>query len=166
MKPELQAIYDANKRDFWHLTPAQLMSLTLWAETRGEPRDGKIAVASVIIERVNHRDWDGHTVQEVCLWPKQFSCFNPDDVQRPKLVNMAQNFEASILVDVQFEICYDIAQGILGNTIPLDYDIRRTNCCQYLNPKTAAKTRAKWIAAGMKSIKVICNHEFFTEPKR
>ncbi|MGB5217102.1 MAG: cell wall hydrolase [Smithella sp.] len=161
MRKDLKLIYNANLRDFGHLPDDEIMAITLWAETRGEPRDGKIAVASVIIERVNHRDWDGHTVQEVCLWPKQFSCFNPDDPQRPKLVNMAQNFGASILVDVQFEICYEIASGILGNTIPRDPDIVRWHCCQYLNPVTAAKTRAKWLAAGMKSLKVVGNHEFF-----
>lgn len=40
MKPELQKIYDANLRDFGHLDQKQIMALTIWAETRGEPRDG------------------------------------------------------------------------------------------------------------------------------
>lgn len=139
------------------------MALTLWAEARGEPEAGKIAVASVIIERVDRRKWDGESVREVCLWPKQFSCFNPDDKQRPKLMGMAQHFEASLLVDVQLKECYRIASGILGNTIPRDFDIMRTHCCQYLNPKTAAKTRVNWLAGGMRSLKIVGRHEFFTE---
>lgn len=162
MKPELQAIYDANQRDFWHLTPAQLMGITLWAEARGESEAGKIAVASVIIERVNHRKWDGESVHEVCLWPMQFSCFNPSDVQRPRLVEFSQAFKDNIIL-WKIEKCYDISVGILSNTIHRDIDIMRAHCCQYLNPVTAAKTRKKWLAAGMKSLKVVGAHEFFSE---
>lgn len=163
MKQELIKIYAENVRDFGHLTPAQIMALTLWAETRGEPEAGKIAVASVIIERVNRRKWDGESVREVCLWPKQFSCFNPDDKQRQNMVNFAKDFDAAIIIDSALKECYDIAHGILSGVIQKDFDIMRTHCCQYLNPKTAAKARAKWLAAGMRLIKAAGNHEFFAE---
>ncbi len=166
MKPGLQKIYDANIRDFSHLSPAQLMAITLWAEARGEPRDGKISVASVILERVNHRGWDGKSIHEVCLWPRQFSCFNPDDIQRPKLVKFAKDIDFSISNDKILKECYDISNGILTGNIQRDFDIMRTHCCQYLNAVTAAKTRAKWIAAGIKSLKIVGRHEFFAEPKR
>jgi len=49
--------------------------LTLWAECRGEPIEGQVAVAAVIRNRVGKRF--GASYKAVCLAPKQFSCWNP-----------------------------------------------------------------------------------------
>lgn len=44
---------------FGHLVDSQIMGLTIYGEARGELTAGKIAVGSIILERVDHRDWDG-----------------------------------------------------------------------------------------------------------
>lgn len=53
-----------------------ILALTIWAEARGEPVDGQIAVACVVRNRLRGGRW-----RDVCLAPEQFSCFNevPDD---------------------------------------------------------------------------------------
>ncbi len=50
----------------------QIALRTMWQEARGEPADGKQAVAHVILNRLKDGRW-GHTLASVCLWPHQFS---------------------------------------------------------------------------------------------
>lgn len=52
---------------------ANIISYTLYAEARGEPVDGKIAVASVIKTRSIRSK---KSLAEVCMQSKQFSCWN------------------------------------------------------------------------------------------
>ena len=49
---------------------------TLWGEARGEPDEGKAAVAWVIRNRAAKT---GKRLAEICLAPWQFSCWNPAD---------------------------------------------------------------------------------------
>ena len=58
---------------------------TIWAEARGEPLDGQIAVANVILNRARQGGWWGDDVAGVCCKPKQFSCWNDGDPNRAKL---------------------------------------------------------------------------------
>ncbi len=60
------------------------ISLCLYHEARGEPRNGQIAVAHVIMNRAIKR---GMSVKEIILQPHQFSWVNdnrPDNVQNHK----------------------------------------------------------------------------------
>ena len=50
-----------------------IIALTLMAEARGETSEGRRAVASVIWHRAHERN---QTWEDVCLAPKQFSCWN------------------------------------------------------------------------------------------
>lgn len=111
MKPALQAIYDQNIDDFGHLEPDQIMGMTIYAEARGEARYGRIAVGTVILERVDHRDWDGKTIEEVCLMPYQFSCYLPSDINRPMLKAIANSFSDYYEKSKPFCDCYEIARG-------------------------------------------------------
>jgi spore germination cell wall hydrolase CwlJ-like protein len=159
MKPAYQKIYDQNMADFGHLKDDQIMGLTIYAEARGEPREGKIGVGSTILERVEHRDWDGKTIMEVCLWPYQFSCYLPSDPNRGGLLNIAQNprnFYPGGKTLKTLRDCVDIARWMIAGTTP-----KNTTALQYLNPLTAAKTKGKWLAAGMKVVMKIGNHEWF-----
>jgi len=54
-------------------TAARIISYTLYAEARGEPFKGKMAVASVIQTRARRAD---SSFVEICLKDKQFSCWN------------------------------------------------------------------------------------------
>ncbi len=51
----------------------QIIALTLLAEARGEGVEGMEAVAMVIKQRMANRQ---QTASQVCLAPKQFSCWN------------------------------------------------------------------------------------------
>ena len=51
----------------------QIIALTLLAEARGEGTEGMQAVAMVIKQRMANRK---QTASQVCLAPKQFSCWN------------------------------------------------------------------------------------------
>lgn len=69
------------------LSDLDIMALTVFGESRGEIADGKKAVAWVIRNRADHPRWWGHCLREVCLMPYQFSCWLPDDPNRPVLLD-------------------------------------------------------------------------------
>ena len=146
---------------FLKLDEKQVMGLTIYGEARGEPIEGKIAVGTVILERVDHRDWDGTTVKEVCLKRRQFSCYNEFDKEYGKMLHIAENWDASIATDFCLMNCYTVAVGLLSGKIPRDPVLSKAHVCQYLNPKWAEPTREAWIKSGMKVVATIKNHEFF-----
>ena len=59
----------------WQLLTA---ARTLWQEARGEPEEGRKAVAHVLWNRVKAGRWGG-TLASVCLWRAQFSGWLPAD---------------------------------------------------------------------------------------
>lgn len=71
--------------------PAEvLLTILVWGEARGEPDQGKLAVAEVVRNRVEHPrrwpdDWNG-----VMLQRKHFSIFNPGN---PSLGSLHDLFE-------------------------------------------------------------------------
>jgi spore germination cell wall hydrolase CwlJ-like protein len=65
--------------------PIDILARTIWGEARGEPPGGMEAVAAVVLNRAAHPRWWGHDIAGVCLCPRQFSCWNADDPNRPKL---------------------------------------------------------------------------------
>lgn len=94
-------------------TPFTILSLTVWGEARGEfKKHGQMAldaIAHVVKNRVKlQRKSFGLTVVEVCLKPRQFSCWNPTDPNRDKLL--------SIKNDAIWRRCVDAALGALNGT--------------------------------------------------
>lgn len=65
------------------LSAADLLAAvrTVYGEARGESIEGQIAVAWVIRNRADWvvPSWWGHTVEQVCIKPFQFSCWNAND---------------------------------------------------------------------------------------
>ena len=141
---------------FSHLSEPQIMALTIYGEARGETREGKIAVGSVILERVEHRPWDGKTLHEVCLMPYQFSCFLPADPNFKALKLIAEDWDTKIARSKVMSECYSIASGLMDGTIPRTPIIAEKNVCQY---KTKA-AKAAW-ADKMERVAVIGHHEFY-----
>jgi spore germination cell wall hydrolase CwlJ-like protein len=152
-----------HKTIFLALTDWQLMGLCIEREASGEPREGKIDVGTVILERVDHRDWDGKTIREVILKPWQFSWTMPEAGKDyyDESVYAASHWAEQYEDDKTLKECCDIAKGMLQGDIPRDPILAAAHCCQYLNPKVAAATKAKWLKAGMKVIKKTGNHEFY-----
>ena len=62
-----------------------IFAKTIWAEARGEPLEGQIAVANVILNRARQGGWWGDDIAEVCCKPKQFSCWNGGDPNRARM---------------------------------------------------------------------------------
>lgn len=91
-----------------------IVALTLWGECRGEPVEGKIAVACVIRNRVKAgRFGKGYT--GVCLKRWQFSCWLPE--------GGAENYAALQAEQARYQIgdigptlreCLWIAEGVIG----------------------------------------------------
>jgi N-acetylmuramoyl-L-alanine amidase len=61
------------------------LARTLWGEAEGEGEVGMVAVAHVILNRQRAGGWFGATVAEVCLKPRQFSCWNMDSPRAEKM---------------------------------------------------------------------------------
>ena len=75
-------------------TQAGIVANTIYAESRGESKAGRYAVASVIWNR--HKA-SGKSLEAVCLAHKQFSCFN-NGVYRPEPIDER---EAAILAEFE-----------------------------------------------------------------
>lgn len=63
------------------LATDQVLAVTLYGEARSEPVEGRIAVASVVMNRVKAGRF-GHDARAVCLAPMQFSCWQPKGGQK------------------------------------------------------------------------------------
>lgn len=92
-----------------------VVARTLWGEARGEPDDGKAAVAWVIRNRAGRtafaRTFVGQAgaAAAVCQAPWQFSCWNESDPNRAKLLVLKR---ADMANEMQ------IARLVLDGTIP------------------------------------------------
>lgn len=143
---------------FLKLSEKQIMALTIYGEARGESVEGKVAVGSVILERVEHRNWDGKTIHEVCLKPWQFSCFNHGDPNRGKLLNIAEMWDEAMAVNPALNDCYCIASGLIDGYVPRTKEIADSHATQYLTVGCDAAWERE-----MKKVAVIGRHEFYSE---
>lgn len=74
---------------------------TIWGEARGEGSIGMQAVAAVIqnrlkIAKAKGKFWWGNSVIEICQKPYQFSCWNRDDPNYRKILNVDQRDPAFV----------------------------------------------------------------------
>ncbi len=97
-----------------------ILARTIYGEARGEPIDGKIAVANVVLNRTriaqelfkergkvfSHLFGNG-TVAGACLRPYQFSCWNEKDPNSEKV----KKIKAS---DLYFAECITVAKMALA----------------------------------------------------
>lgn len=90
----------------WQMYGRVLLALTIWREARGEPFDGKMAVAHSIKNRVDHPSWWGNDIISVLTKKWQYSSLtDPNDKQ---LTTWPKSD------DHLFEECLVIADGVLG----------------------------------------------------
>lgn len=134
------------------------MALTVWAEARGEGPDGMAAVAWVIRHRFENPGWwsrqrgDGipdDTIAAVCLDAYQFSCWNPSDPQRARLLNPATKERSD------YKLCRKICLDVLQS--PIEDDLVK-GADHYCTKAVAKYTR--W-ARGRTPVKVLGNHQFY-----
>lgn len=86
------------------------LARTIFGEARSESLQGQVAVAWVVLNRVARPRWWGHTIEEVCLKPMQFSCWNYDDPNRVKLI-------AASLEDRAFLAAFGAAALAMSDTL-------------------------------------------------
>ncbi|MDR0695849.1 MAG: cell wall hydrolase [Holosporales bacterium] len=91
----------------------EIMAKTIYGEARGDyhRKDGGltalIAVGNVIMNRSLA---SGESITEVCLKPKQFSCWNVNDPNRKIIENVKDN-------DKIYQICFVTASKIIFDEI-------------------------------------------------
>lgn len=83
------------------------LARTLYGEARGEPDEGVIAVAQVILNRANKPKWWGRDIKSVCQKAWQFSCWNKADPNREKLIALTEK-------SPQFLRCLHIGAGVMA----------------------------------------------------
>lgn len=104
------------KREEWNVQPADvaavdILARTIWGEARGEGAEGMAAVAAVIVNRARRGGWWGNSIRAVCLKPWQFSCWNPTDPNRVKLLTVGTE-------DAAFRVALEIARQAVAGTLP------------------------------------------------
>ncbi len=92
-----------------------VLARTIYGEARGETVRGKEAVACVILNRVKRAHdrggyWWGNTIEEVCLKPWQFSCWNEGDPNRAKILSVEPGHRV-------FDTCLRIARRAVSGCI-------------------------------------------------
>lgn len=127
-----------------------VLARTIMGEADGEPWEGKIAVAVVILNRARRFR---KTIAEVCLQPQQFSCWN-GGVLSSRLVQ-------ATLAMPNYRECFRAALSVLdGDALALV----PANCYHYFTTAQPAGTPVwppVW-ARGGTCVAVIGAHSFYT----
>ena len=122
----------------------EVLARTMWAEARGEGVDGMKAVASVVLNRKAHRRWPNE-ISAVCQQPWQFSCWNPGDPNRAKLLAVTSK-------DVMFSLAMGIARDALAGEL-----VDATGGADHYHAKSVSPSWAK----GQTPTAAIGNHLFY-----
>ena len=129
------------------LIPDELWgALTVWMEARGEPFDGKVAVARVIRNRMAQHWYGRGDVIDIVLQPMQFSCWNSGDPNRRVAARLDDTDPAWTDSLKAWQESAHTEGGVAGATF-------------YYNPSAVAKTPA-W-ATPDKRVAIIGHHHFF-----
>ena len=89
-----------------------LLAMLIWGEARSESERGKLAVGSVVRNRVLSGKFGGDTWRNVILKPWQFSCFNLTDPNRGKLLEPLKHDTAET-----WDSCYGAARSVYTGEI-------------------------------------------------
>ena len=143
---------DPKERDPREMNAAEVLARTIYGEARGEPAQGRNAVAAVVMNRVaraNERDgwWWGRDVSSVCLKPYQFSCWNEGDPNRAKILNVAPGHRV-----------YDACLKIALRAVTHDLDDPSQGATHY----HARGARPPW-ARGKTPVAAIGKHLFYAD---
>ena len=117
---------------------------TVYGEARGEPAEGRLAVARVIVNRYQAGN---ASLQAVCEKPFQFSCWNKNDPNEPKI-------RAVTYDDLTLRECLSAVLAAL--------DPRSVDPTQGSKHYHAVGTEAWW-AAGRQPVAIISGHAFYND---
>jgi spore germination cell wall hydrolase CwlJ-like protein len=108
------------------------------------------AVACVVLNRVRHQTYWGRGVDEVCRKPYQFSCWNPGDRNRAKLLAVQAG-------DPQFRSALRIAADAVTSRLA-----DPTRGATHYHARSLAARPPRW-AVGHRPCAVIGHHLFFND---
>ena len=97
-------------------SPVDILARTLWGEGRSEPVRAQEALAVLVLNRTRRaqqnggRYWWGDSIQQVCLKPWQFPCWNPGHPDRARLLAVGA-------ADRRFRICLRIARRAIAGAL-------------------------------------------------
>ena len=104
-----------------------VLARTIYGEAKAHSTRDAIAIANVVINRCKLRNWPS-TPAEVCQQPHQFSCWNPNDPNRMRILNASGDW---------FEKCKLIAADAVNGVFADDITNRATHyCTPAVKPKT------------------------------
>jgi len=127
---------------------SDILARTIWGEARSQGILGMECVACTILNRVSSGvTWWGSNVIDVCLKPWQYSCWNQNDPNREKLLDVDDS-------DPQFVQALDIADGALNGHIS---DL--THGADHYYARTMPSP-PNW-SVGLTPVATIGNHVFF-----
>ena len=135
---------------------ALTLARTMWGEARGERPPGMAAVGHVVLNRVLGARWWGYDVESVCRHDRQFSCWNADDPNLPKMLRVTT-------ADPQFAEASDLAAGFVAIKADDPQRIRDDpthGATHYFDRRMP--TWPNW-AAGRQPVADIGNHHFFKD---
>ena len=129
-----------------------MLARTIYGEARGESVRGKEAVAAVVMNRTARGDkpggfWWGNSIEEVCLFPYQFSCWNTSDPNREKILMVDP-------ADRVFQVCVRIARRAVAGVLA-----DPTNWATHYHAK---RGRPLW-SVGREPSAIIGNHKFYSD---
>jgi len=137
-----------------NLSSIEILGLTIIGEARGESIEGQVAVGSVIRNRL----LNGHrTYYDVCLAPKQFSCWNLNDPNRAVLVELAEMLlNGQALTSPAYRQCMFVAKGIVSHEL-----MDNTNgAVNYMTTDLFESKTVQW-AENATNLSTKGNHTFF-----
>lgn len=149
------------------LATDQVLAVTLYGEGRSEPIEGRIAIASVIRNRVNadlgsdgKPDWWGEGFRGVCLAPMQFSCWQAKDgaANYAEVMAAVRSAVNGAPIGPIMRECAWIAFGIIGGEIR----DRVSGATHYLTADLFRANPPKW-AKGRTPVARVGAHLFFRD---
>lgn len=97
--------------DTANLSDQEVLALTAWGEARGLGQDGMRATINTAQNRVaSGISWWGTTLRAVCLYPLQYSCWNKNDPNRHKLLQVTES-------DPEYKIALQLAADALSGSL-------------------------------------------------
>ena len=120
--------------DFLGDSDEVLLARMVFGEARNCSEVERVAIAYTVINRANDgKIWNGETIREAILKPKQYSCFNENDVNRDKLMD-PETYDPK-----SFGECLDVAKKVLSG----EFEDPTNGATHYFNPKVSNPSWAK-----------------------
>jgi hypothetical protein len=135
------------------LPERELLARCIWGEARGEPVEGKLAVAHVVMNRKDADTYYGHSIADVILRRWQFSCFNETDPNLSQIIHLTdKNLELTYCRAIADAVVFERTSG--RNADP-------TGGATHYH---TASTKPSWAdSPQMKHLCRIGNHLFYRE---